>query len=230
MTRSRRFLLALAALLVAVSATAAEQPALTVVLVLDQFRADYITRFQPYFSDRGFNRFLKDGANFPNAYHPHAITATAAGFASIGSGLPPSVHGIVANEWFDRYEDRIEYCVEDRRTRPIAGASYLNSPINLLEDSLGDRLVESSPRSKVIGIALKDRSAIAPAGKRALAAYWWDDEAGRFVSSSYYRTNPSILAFNNVIDATVSAHPTWELSGIITQSQLEKVAFDPPEL
>ncbi len=207
-----------------------DRPDLAVVIVLDQFRSDYVTRFEPWFSTGGFNRFLKTGANFTSAYHPHSITATSAGFASIGSGLPPSVHGIIANDWFDRFEDKSQYCVGDSGTRPIGGASRTYSPVNLLGVSLGDRLLEISPQSKVIGVALKDRSAIAPAGKRALAAYWWDDDTNRYVSSSYYRTNPAVMAFNAVIPEAVATHPVWDLSGLIPGAMLEKVAFDPPEL
>lgn len=98
---SRRIGGLLAALLFAAAAHAAERPDLVVVISIDQFRADYLQRFRPWFSERGFNRFLSGGASFPNAAYRHAVTFTGPGHASIGTGRNPSEHGIVANTWFE---------------------------------------------------------------------------------------------------------------------------------
>jgi arylsulfatase A-like enzyme len=236
------------------SAYAADRPSLVVVISIDQFRYDYLERFAPWFSLGGFNRFLKSGANFPNAYYPFANTFTGPGHASIGTGRMPSQHGIVGNTWFDRtatdpqgWENFFEdaggyvapnapklpppywyqtmtgaprYCVEDHR---VSGGM---SPVTLAEDSLGDRLREKYPQSRVLSVALKDRAAILMAGRKANAAYWFGSSG--FVSSSYYRSNPALFDFNQTITKYIPASGKWTLSGIITEEAMKKVTFDPP--
>src|SRR5260370_100049 len=141
-------------------------PDLIVVISIDQFRYDYTTRFLPYFSEDGFNRLLRRGATFTHALYPYSTTYTGPGHAAIGTGYVPARSGIVANNWFDRVNGSPEYCVADERSK--GGFS----PLNLASDSLGDRLQERYPGSKVFGVALKDRAAILMAGRKATAAYW----------------------------------------------------------
>jgi hypothetical protein len=52
--------------------------------------------------------------------------------------------------------------------------------------TIGDLLKKATPAAKVVGVSLKDRSAILMAGRRADAAYWYEPEAGRFGTSTYY--------------------------------------------
>src|SRR5438067_2632943 len=144
---------------------AAQHPDLIVVVSVDQFRYEYLTRFEPYLSDGGFNRGIKHGTNFTRALYPYAVTYTGPGHAAIGTGQVPARSGIVANTWLDRITATPVYCVEDKRA--IGGFS----PLKLDSDSLGDRLREKVAASKVIGVALKDRAAILMAGRKATAAY-----------------------------------------------------------
>ena len=218
---------------------AAEKPSLIIVLSVDQMRADYLDRFRPWFGEDGFNRFLRRGAVFTNARHRHAVTFTCPGHASIGSGLDPRDHGIVGNLWYDRNTGREVYCVEDRQTSwvgvpadapriPIAPAS----PIRLAGASLGDRLKERFPESRVVGIALKDRAAVLMAGRKADAAIWFEERFARFVTSTYYPPHSSLLAFDETLPVFFAAaeHRSWTLSGRIPPADLERVTFDPPEL
>ncbi len=107
------------ALLAAFPLPAAEKPSLVIVISVDQMRADYLERFRPWFGARGFNRFLKEGAVYTRAAQRHAVTFTAPGHASIGSGLDPRDHGIIGNRWFDTELGTSVYCTEVRETSPV---------------------------------------------------------------------------------------------------------------
>lgn len=222
--RFRRFAALLVACLFAAIPLAAQQkPDLVVVISIDQFRYDYMTRFAPWFAADGFNRALKSGANFRHAMYPYATTYTGPGHAAIGTGYTPSRSGIIANTWFDRIAAAAEYCVADDRAK----GGY--SPVNLASDSLGDRLQERSAGSKVIGIALKDRAAILMAGRKATAAYWFDAQLPGFTSSSYYRSNKAVLDdFNKHAADYLKAHSEWTLS--VPEAELARVTHDPAKL
>jgi len=225
MTLRRLFALVLFAFLAAASAAAQQQPDLVVVVSIDQFRYDYLTRFAPYFSDGGFNRALKHGANFRRALYPYATTYTGPGHAAIGTGYTPSESGIVANTWLDRTTSRPEYCVADAR------ATGGFSPLNLDSDSLGDRLQERAAGAKVIGVALKDRAAILMAGRRATSAYWFDSKAPGFTTSSYYRADRRLLDdFNKGVPAYLKAHDRWTQSDAIPAADLQRLTHDPAPL
>jgi arylsulfatase A-like enzyme len=220
-------------------AVAAEKPSLVVVISVDQMRADYLERFRPWFGKDGFRRFLDRGAVFRQARHRHAATFTGPGHASIGTGLDPRDHGIVGNLWYDARRQEGVYCVEDRDTRWVGapeGAPRIPilpaSPVYLDGASLGDRLKEKFPGSRVVGIALKDRSAVLMAGRKADAALWFQERFERFVTSSYYPLRPDLLAFNERVAAFLAdgAHRQWTLSGRIPSADLDRVTFDPPEL
>lgn len=241
----------------ALAAYGADRPSLVVVISIDQFRYDYLDRFAPWFSSGGFNRFLKSGANFPNAYYSHANTFTGPGHASIGTGRAPAQNGIVGNTWFDRtatdaeswevyFEDVGGYTAPNAPKLPppywyqtLTGAPRYcvedrrvaggMSPVTLAEDSLGDRLQEKYSQSRVMAVALKDRASILMAGRKANAAYWFDGKVPGFVSSTYYRFNPALLSFNQGVLKYIPASGKWSPSGIIPEEAMKKVTFDPPE-
>src|SRR5438046_2573909 len=130
---TRRILIVLL-LLLAAAASAAERPDLVVVISIDQFRYEYLTRFAPYFAPDGFRRFTEHGANFTHAMYAYSTTYTGPGHAAIGTGRVPAETGIIANTWFDRLKRAPEYCVKDERA--LGGFS----PVNLQTDPLGARL------------------------------------------------------------------------------------------
>ena len=80
----------------------APRPKLVVLVVFDQMRGDYLKKWQPLFVDGGFKRLQSEGAWFTNCHYPYAYTLTAAGHTSVVTGTTPSVHGIIANDWYDR--------------------------------------------------------------------------------------------------------------------------------
>ncbi|MFQ5674364.1 MAG: alkaline phosphatase family protein [bacterium] len=177
------------------------RPRLIVVVVVDQMRADHLTRFASLFK-YGFKRLLERGTVFENAYHDHARTETGPGHATIATGVFPSHHGIVANNWIEYANLEKVYCCEDT-ARPILGHPEAakksgRSPNRLLTSTFGDWLKAASPQSKVFGVARKDRAAILSTGRSADGAFWFDLDDGDMVTSTYYRQSyPAwVIAFN----------------------------------
>jgi arylsulfatase A-like enzyme len=171
-----------------------DHPKLVIILVLDQFRADYLERYRADFKNRGFNLFLDHGAWFPDCYFDYANTETAPGHATIGTGAYTDGHGIGGNSWWDlaRSKDHPVTSVEDERYALVglpAGAKTIPgaSPLNLLASTVGDELrLDTLGQSEVFGVSLKDRAAILTSGATANGAFWIDPTSGRFITSTYY--------------------------------------------
>jgi hypothetical protein len=186
-------------------------PKLVVILVIDQFRADYLDRYRADFKGRGFRLFLDKGAYFEDCYYDYANTKTAPGHSTLGTGAYTDGHGISANEWWDlsRNKTRPVSSVEDERYH-IVGAIHTGtepgaSPFNLRASTVGDSLrLATMGQAKVFGISLKDRAAILPAGYSANGAYWIEPASGAFITSSYYMDSlPDwVTAFNSGDRAT----------------------------
>ena len=165
-------------------------PKLVVVVVIDQFRGDYLERYRDQFGEGGFRLFLDRGAYFSDCNYNYANTRTAPGHATLLSGAYSSGHGIIANEWWDPQKKHMVTSVEDDSTRllGVAGDWKGASPHNLMASTLGDELkLATGGKSRVFGVALKDRAAILPGGHAADAAYWIDQQSGTWVTSTYYR-------------------------------------------
>jgi predicted AlkP superfamily pyrophosphatase or phosphodiesterase len=160
-------------------------PKLILAIVVDQFRYDYLTRFRSEFTG-GLKRMLEQGAVFTNANYDAAPTVTAVGHSTFLSGAMPAISGIVGNTWWDRREAKTVTSVSDDNTRLLGGNGPGSSPARLLVSTIGDELKISGKGGKVIGISLKDRSAILPSGHMADGAYWFDGQSGNFVSSTFY--------------------------------------------
>ncbi|MGA2742499.1 MAG: alkaline phosphatase family protein, partial [Bryobacteraceae bacterium] len=177
----------LAALLTLLSAAhaLAAPPKLVLAIVVDQFRYDYLTRFRGDYH-AGFERLLTKGAVFTNARYVHYPTVTAVGHSTFLSGATPAMSGIIGNEWYDRETGKVVTSVSDDAVKLLGANGDGASPHRLLVSTVGDELKMARSGGKVIGISLKDRSAILPAGHMADGAYWFDPRAGSFVSSTFY--------------------------------------------
>jgi hypothetical protein len=169
------------------AAAAPKKPKLLLAIVLDQFRYDYLTRFRSDYS-AGLSHLLTRGAVFTDAEYNHFPTVTAAGHSTFLSGATLSISGVVGNDWYDRDEGREVTSVSDSNTQLVGGRGGPgSSPNRLLVSTIGDELkIANGGKSKVIGVSLKDRSAILPAGHMANGAYWYDNASGNFVSSTFY--------------------------------------------
>src|SRR5580658_1413756 len=163
----------------------ASKPKLVLAIVIDQFRYDYLTRYQSEYTG-GFKRIFDHGAVFTNAHFEHVPTVTAVGHSTFLSGATPALSGIIGNEWWDRTAKKRVTSVSDDDFQLLGAAGEGSSPNRLLQSTLGDEMKMSGKGGKVIGISIKDRAAILPSGHMADGAYWFDGKAGNFVSSTFY--------------------------------------------
>lgn len=168
---------------------AQERPKLVVGIVVDQMKMEYLYRFSNDFSNDGFKRLMGNGYTFQNMHYNYMPTYTAPGHASIYTGTTPAIHGIVSNEWFSRKLGKEMYCTDDASVITVGDGTKEEgemSPKNLLTTTITDELrMATNFKGKVIGLSLKDRGAILPAGHFANWAFWYS-KTGSFISSSFY--------------------------------------------
>lgn len=191
-------------------------PKLIVGIVVDQMRYDYIIKFQKNFTKGGFNKLINEGVFLKNVHYNYIPTYTAPGHASIYTGTTPRFHNIIANDWFDKFQKKDVYCVSDESVNSVGtnNANGKMSPRNLKSSTITDELkLFYKDKSKVIGISIKDRSAILPAGHLADAAFWWDEETGNFISSTFYlqQLPQWIINFNNQQLPKQYLQKNWDL-------------------
>ena len=168
-----------------------ERPKLVVGIVIDQMRWDFLYRYHDKYEKGGFRRLLNEGFACENTMINYIPSVTAIGHTTIFTGSVPAIHGIAGNEWFDPKTGKSTYCTDDSTVQAVGTTNKGNkmSPHNLLATTITDELMLATNfQSKVVGVSLKDRAAILPAGHNPTAAFWMDDASGKFVSSSYYLT------------------------------------------
>jgi predicted AlkP superfamily pyrophosphatase or phosphodiesterase len=166
------------------------KPKLVVGIVVDQMRQDYLYRYFDKYGEDGFKKLLTEGFEYKNAHYNYVPTFTGPGHASIYTGTTPRNHGIIANEWYDRYTKDAMYCAGDATATAVGGTGTNGniSARNLLSTTVTDELrMFTNEQAKVVGIALKDRGAALPAGHNPTGAYWYESASGQFMTSSYYR-------------------------------------------
>jgi len=200
MKRTLGFLAVLFLSTIAFAQDTDDRPKLVIGIVVDQMRNDYLTRYADLYGEGGFKRLMKDGFYGANHRFSYMPTTTGPGHASVYTGTTPGVHSIVANDWYDPITKEGMYCVEDRSVKTIGAenAAGQMSPKNLKTTTVTDELkLFWNQRSKVIGVSLKDRGAVLPAGHLASGAYWYKDK--KFITSSYYMDElpPWVNDFNN---------------------------------
>ncbi len=174
---------------VIINVQAQQRPKLVVGIVVDQMKMEYLYRFSDDFSANGFKRIMNNGYTFQNMHYNYLPTYTAPGHASIYTGTTPTTHGIVSNEWFNRTLGKEMYCTDDTSVKTIGGGTEKEgemSPKNLQTTTITDELrLATNFKGKVIGMSLKDRGAILPAGHFANWAFWYS-KTGAFISSTFY--------------------------------------------
>ncbi len=165
------------------------KPKIMIGIVIDQMRYDYLYRFYEKFGNNGFKRLLENGYVLENVHLNYTPTHTAVGHSSIYTGTTPSIHGIIANNWYDKNKHQSIYCVDDSNFKTVGGAvGGEKSPYRLQVTTVSDQLhLGQVQRGKVIGISMKDRSAMLPVGHTANAAYWFNSKGnGNFITSTFY--------------------------------------------
>jgi len=201
-------------------------------IVVDQFRYDYLERFDDLFGPNGFRRLTRDGASWAQSNYDHMPTYTAPGHGTMMTGAYPAESGIIGNEWLDRPSGKRITSVTDESVKLLGGLPNdpAASPSRLMASTVGDEMrLATNDRSKVIGISVKDRSAILPAGRHANAAYWFSISSGTMVSSTYYFNQlPAwVTSFNNTKPADKYFGAKWER--LLPESEyLKRVGPDNP--
>ena len=196
------------------SAREVERPKLVVGIVVDQMRQEYFYRFHDRYVEGGLKRLMHDGFMMQNGHYNYIPTYTGPGHASVYTGATPATHGIIGNNWYIRAKDDDIYCAEDQTVTAVGGSESSGkiSPRNLLSSTITDELrFATGKRSKVVGVAIKDRGAALPAGHLG-DAYWYDGKTGGFMTSSYYHEElPSwVKEFNNRKLVSKYLDQTWE--------------------
>jgi predicted AlkP superfamily pyrophosphatase or phosphodiesterase len=199
-----------------VNLQAQQRPKLVVGIVVDQMKMEYLYRFSDDFSENGFKRLMNKGFVFHNAHFNYMPTYTAPGHASIYTGTTPSVNGIVGNDWFSRKLGKSMYCTDDASVKTIGNGSEKEgamSPKNLQSTTITDELrLGTNFKGKVIGMSLKDRGAILPAGHFANWAFWYSG-TGAFISSTFYgeKLPDWVTEFNNQKNYLPYINKGWSL-------------------
>ncbi|WP_412469372.1 alkaline phosphatase PafA [Pedobacter sp. KLB.chiD] len=192
------------------------RPKLVVGLVVDQMRWDYLYRYYNRYSNGGFKRLINEGFSVENTFIPYTPTYTACGHTCIYTGSVPAVHGIIGNDWFDPETKKNVYCTEDSAVSTVGSTPSSEgnmSPKNMLTTTITDELrLATNFRGKVIGISLKDRGSILPAGHAANAAYWYQGSTGNWITSTYYMKEvPTWIAdYNKLKLANKFYAKNWE--------------------
>ncbi|GAB3658110.1 alkaline phosphatase family protein [Echinicola sediminis] len=167
----------------------ADKPKLVVGIVVDQMRYEYLHKFHDRYTDGGFKRLMHEGFMMKNGHYNYIPTFTGPGHSSVYTGTTPATHGIIGNSWYVRQLDKTLYCAGDSTVTGVGGTANKGeiSPRNLLTTTITDELkLSTNGRSKVVGIAIKDRGAALPAGHMG-EAYWFDGNTGEFMTSTYYK-------------------------------------------
>lgn len=205
-------------IILALNSLAQERPKLVVGIVVDQMRQEYLYRFGNKFSQGGFKRLMSEGFSLTNAHYNYVPTYTGPGHASIYTGTTPAVHGIIGNEWWDKVTKTRVNCVSDNSQTSVGGweGSGKISPYRMLSTTITDELkLFTQGRGKVIGVSIKDRGAVLPAGHMADGAFWFESRSGNFVSSSFYSYPDNALptwvqSFNGLKIPDKLSAQTWE--------------------
>lgn len=192
------------------------RPKLVVGLVVDQMRWDYLYRYYNRYTNGGFKRLINEGFSVENTFIPYTPTYTACGHTCIYTGSVPAVHGIIGNDWYDPETKKNVYCTEDSSVSTVGSTPSSEgnmSPKNMLTTTITDELrLATNFRGKVIGISLKDRGSILPAGHAANAAYWYQGSTGNWITSTYYMKEvPTWIAdYNKLKLANKFYTKNWE--------------------
>jgi len=192
-----------------------DRPKLVIGIVVDQMRQEYLYRYAPKFGEGGFKRLINGGYMLSNAHYNYVPTYTGPGHASVYTGATPATHGIIANDWYDKNLGKMVNCVGDENEK-VVGTDKGNgdvSPRRLLSTTVTDELeLATQRRAKVIGVSIKDRGAVLPAGHTPDGAYWYDSKTGKFISSTFYKAGlPAWLdKFNALNLGDKYLNGTWD--------------------
>ncbi len=206
-----------------------EMPRLVVGIVVDQMRWDYLYRYSDLYGEGGFRRLMREGYNCENTMIDYVPSVTSIGHASVFTGSVPAIHGIAGNSFFEN--GKSVYCCGDDRVRGVGSDTDAGrmSPRNMLATTIGDELkIATGFKSRVVGVALKDRAAILPAGHSADGAFWFDFSAGKFITSTYYmdRLPAWVAGYNETIGEVTKDEVSYSPLGNRLTIEMAKAAIE----
>ena len=192
------------------------RPKLVVMIVVDQMRGDYVDKFRGQWTG-GLKRLVEEGAWFRDAAYPYAATETCVGHATISTGAFPASHGMIANAWWDRDQQKMVACTSDPHAENVAYAGGStkggDSAVRMQLPSFAEELkFQTSGATRVVTFSLKARAAITLAGHKADAVTWLDPGTGAWVTSSVYGTMPFLEEFTKKHPLSEDYGKTWSLS------------------
>ena len=210
-------------------AAGADRPKLVVGIVVDQMRWDYLYRYYDLYGEGGFRRLMAEGYNCENTMINYVPTITGVGHASIFTGSVPAIHGIAGNSFM--MDGRMTYCCADSTVSGVGGDTDAGrmSPRKLLATTIGDELkIATDFKAKVVGVSLKDRASILPAGHSADGAYWMDNSTGRFITSTYYmeRLPQWVADFNGKYGGRSEDEISYSAYGNLVTAEMAKAAVE----
>ena len=181
-----------------------QRPKLVIGIAVDQMRWDYLYRYYDRYSNDGFKRLLNGGFSCENTMINYLPSLTGVGHTVVFTGSIPALTGITGNDWMDQLSGRTVYCTSDSTVQGVGGSGVIEgkmSPRNMLVTTVTDELrIATNFRSKVVGVSLKDRASILPAGHSANAAFWLEDASGNFITSTYYMNQMPEWQRNSIIE------------------------------
>ena len=211
------------------TAAGVDRPRLVVGIAVDQMRWDYLYRYYGLYGEGGFKRLMAEGYNCENTMINYVPTVTAVGHTSIFTGSVPAIHGIAGNDFMK--DGRMVYCCTDTTVRSVGSDTDagLMSPRNLLATTIGDELkIATDFKAKVVGVSLKDRASILPAGHSADGAYWIDYATGTFITSTYYmdKLPQWVVNFNKQYGGKTEKEIAYSTYGNLITEEMAKAAIE----
>ena len=193
-----------------------DKPALIVGIIVEQLRFDQVERFRDRLSENGIKKMINEGTFFRNASYDYMLTQSAPGYSTISTGTEPAYHGITSDSWYLPLKNEFIYCTKDANVDPVGGSydSGLHSPVNLNASTFSDELkIATGKKSKVYSVGIKEQSAILTGGHAADGAFWYDNNTGTWMSSTYYMNSlPSwVNDFNAMKYSETYLNTTWDL-------------------
>ncbi|MBT4452631.1 MAG: hypothetical protein HOC49_01130 [Candidatus Marinimicrobia bacterium] len=184
-------------------------PKLVVFISIDQGMPELLDKYDHLFT--GGYRWLKDNGNsFVNTHHDYGYLVTGPGHQVLSSGRYPSSGGVIGNYWFNRDIKKSWYCVEDTIAHDVVNGGSGRSYRNVEVTALGDWLKQSNPKSKVVSISGKDRTAILLGGKNPDMALWYKNHGGWTTSTYYAEALPDwVSSFNSKLNVPSYTDSVW---------------------
>ena len=188
------------------------RPRLVVNIVVGGLSHDRLESFRAGLSGEGFVRFAASGVDFGSAHYGYMQTLSATGLATITTGVNPSMHGVVAEAWIDYVTGSRVTLADDPGALGVGGDAGREGygPGHVVMPTLGDKLLASSPGSRVVSIAADPVSAVVAAGQSG-TAWWMDSQRAVWVSSTAYveRLPDWVAAYNTERLANLYVETGW---------------------